>query len=249
MKRFDGKVAIVTGAARGIGAATARLLASDGAQVVLTDVLADEGQALADDLGPSAHFMMHDVRLERDWEDVTAAAVQRFGSLSILVNNAGIVKFGTATHECSEADYRQVIDVNQIGVFLGMRTVVGPMTRSGGGSIVNVSSAAGLVGSPGLLPYVASKWAVTGMTKAAAIDLGPFGIRVNSVHPGVIDTTIYSGLPGEIWTETEKATRTLPIGRAAQASEIAEMIAFVASDAASFSSGAAFTADGGWTAA
>ena len=249
MKQLADKVAIVTGGARGIGAATVRHFVSQGALVIITDILRDEGHELQQELCGATLFVEHDVRSQKSWNNVLHVVKERGLSLTTLVNNAGVVRFGTATHECSEEDYRNVIDINQVGVFLGMRSVVPAMRAAGGGSIVNVSSVAGLVGSPGLLPYVASKWAVTGMTKAAALDLGQFGIRVNSVHPGVVDTPIYRDVPSEIWDETEAATRALASGRAATADEIAKMIAFVASDAASYSTGSAFTADGGWTAA
>ena len=249
MKQLAGKVAIVTGGARGIGAATVRHFVAQGAIVFIADVLRNEGKELERELCGATVFVEHDVRSQKSWDAVLKVVTERGLSLTTLVNNAGVVRFGTATQECSEEDYRDVIDINQLGVFLGMRNVVPAMRAAGGGSIVNVSSVAGLVGSPGLLPYVASKWAVTGMTKAAALDLGQFGIRVNSVHPGVIDTPIYHDLPTEIWTATEAATTGLASGRPATADEIAKMIAFVASDAASYSTGSAFTADGGWTAA
>lgn len=248
MKRFDGKVAVVTGGARGIGAETVRKFVDGGGLVAICDIMVEEGRELERELCGATIFIEHDVRSQKSWDRVVATTKERFGSLSILVNNAGIVRYGAATQDCSERDYRDVIEVNQIGVFLGMRSVVPQMTAAGGGSIVNVSSVAGLVGLPGLLPYVASKFAVTGMTKAAAHDLAPLGIRVHSVHPGAVDTPLFAAAPGNIHAEMISAARGTPSGRMAKPDEIADMIAFIASDACRFSTGAEFVADGGWTA-
>jgi 3alpha(or 20beta)-hydroxysteroid dehydrogenase len=187
MARFDNKVVLVSGGARGQGAAEARLLVAQGAKVVIGDVLDNQGQALAVELGPAASFVRHDVTSEADWARAVEAA-QKLGGLHGLVNNAGIYQ-PAGLMETDDALWQRHIQINQYGCFLGMKAVVPAMERSGGGSIVNISSVAGLKGSPGSFAYAATKWALRGMTKSAAIDLGGRKIRVNSVHPGPIDTS------------------------------------------------------------
>jgi 3alpha(or 20beta)-hydroxysteroid dehydrogenase len=241
MGRVDGRVAIVTGGARGLGAAQARLLADEGASVVVTDVLAERGRALADEIGGRARFVDHDVTDPAGWSDVVRAAEEAFGPVSVLVNNAGILH-EEPLESLDEADYRRVVEVNQVGVFLGMRAVLPSMRRAGGGSIVNISSVAGIVGFPGFLGYVASKWAIRGMTKAAALELAGDGIRVNSVHPGVIDTEMTKGL-----SAADAAVAAQPIPRKGRPEEIARLVCFLASDESSFSTGSEFVADGGLT--
>jgi len=245
MGKLDGRVAIITGGARGQGEAEARLFASEGASVVVTDLLAEQGQKVADDIG--GLFVRHDVTSEDDWAAVVAAAVGRFGTIDVLVNNAGIYRKGTLRNTTLE-EYRLVIDVNQIGVFLGMQAVAATMIEAKRGSIVNISSIAGILGTPQSVAYGASKWAVRGMTKAAALDLGRFGIRVNSIHPGMIDTEMMTVVTDGSESRYEKMERAIPLGRAAGAGEIASVALFLASDDSSYATGAEFVIDGGITA-
>jgi 3alpha(or 20beta)-hydroxysteroid dehydrogenase len=240
--RLEGKVAIITGAARGQGAAEARLFALQGACVVLGDVL-DQGQAVADELGDRATFVHMDVRSEADWAAAVAAA-ERFGPLNVLVNNAAIVHFASIA-ETKLEDYRRVVDVNQIGTFLGIRSVIAPMKAAGGGSIVNVSSIDGLQAKNAIIAYAATKWAIRGMTKVAAIELGHHGIRVNSLHPGGVDTVM--GNPTGL-ENIDEFYRRQPIPRAGRSEEIAKLALFLASDESSYSTGSEFVADGGWSA-
>lgn len=241
MGRLDGKVAIVTGAARGQGAAEARRFAGEGARVVLADVL-DDVKAVADELGDHGHAVTLDVTDEAAWARVVQEVVQTFGRVDVLVNNAAIYRFGTPLVDLTLDAYRQVVEVNQIGVFLGMRAVAPGMTRGGGGSIVNISSLAGLSGQPGAVAYVASKFAVRGMTKVAALELGPAGIRVNSIHPGVIDTPMIAGVVERF------PVRRIPAQRVGVPDDVAELALFLASDESSFCSGAEFVVDGGHSA-
>ncbi|GAB3001743.1 glucose 1-dehydrogenase [Amycolatopsis acidiphila] len=245
MGRLAGKVALLTGAARGQGAAAARRFTEEGAKVVIADVLDDEGKALADELG--ALYQHLDVSSEDDWSAAVDRAVDEFGSLTVLVNNAGILHFSELA-KTTLADYERVIRVNQIGAFLGMRSVVEPMSRAGTGSIVNVSSVEGLAGMPFLVAYTASKFAIRGMTKVAALELGPKGIRVNSVHPGMIDTKMVSDAAGGAEIDTSWVGKKVALGRVGQPVEIANLVVFLASDESSYSTGAEFVADGGATA-
>ena len=247
MGRLDGKVAIVSGAARGQGEAEARLFAAEGAHVVLGDVLDERGQAVADDIGDRARYVHLDVTQEADWSRAVKEAESAFGPVTVLVNNAGILKFAPLA-EMSLADYLAVVDVNQFGCFLGMRAVVPTMQRVGGGSIVNISSINGLVGYPGTMGYTASKFAIRGMTKAAAVELGPFGIRVNSIHPGAVDTEMVrpAGMEGMPSAEEQSAMfAAYPLRRNAQPVEMALVALFLASDRSSYCTGAEFLADGG----
>lgn len=238
MKRLEGKVALITGAARGQGAAAARCFVAEGARVVLGDVL--DCAPVARELGDAAVALTLDVTREEHWLAAVALAESRFGALHVLLNNAGIVRVAPLL-ETSLEDYRAVVEVNQTGCFLGMRIAAPALIRAGGGAIVNVSSTGGLEGVPHSIAYSASKHAVTGMTKTAAIELGRYGIRVNSLHPGGVDTAML-GLSEE---QRANAFAFLPLGRVAGVEEIARVAAFLASDDASYMTGSAVLADGG----
>jgi 3alpha(or 20beta)-hydroxysteroid dehydrogenase len=241
MGALDGKVAIITGAARGQGEAEARLLSANGARVVLTDVLADQGAAVAADLGEGARFVAHDVSSAEGWAEVVGTATEAFGGVDILVNNAAIAPANKLVDTDPDL-FDRVYQVNQLGVFLGMRSVVPPMRAAGGGSIINIASVAGLRGTSTLFAYAASKWAVRGMTKSAALELARHKIRVNAICPGVIDTPILDGNPEGMNDVLVKST---PMRRLGQPSEIAEAVLFLASPASSFATGADFVIDGG----
>ncbi|APB00864.1 3(or 17)-beta-hydroxysteroid dehydrogenase [Nocardia seriolae] len=241
MGRVDSKVVIVTGGARGMGAAFARKLAAEGARVVITDVLTEAGQAVAAEIGDAARFFPLDVTDEAAWNDVVARAEAAFGPISGLVNNAGIVHVDPI-EKLTEADYRKVIDVNQIGVFLGMKVVIGSMRRAGVGSIVNISSTGGLIGCSNILGYVASKWAVRGMSKMAAQEFAADNVRVNSVHPGIVATEMVASSD-----RSANIAANQPIARPASPEELANLVLFLISDDSSYSTGSEFVADGGFT--
>jgi 3alpha(or 20beta)-hydroxysteroid dehydrogenase len=244
---LDGKVAIITGAARGQGAAAARLFVAEGARVVIADVTDDTGKQLAAELGDATYYRHLDVSSEHDWASAVDEAVQAFGGVHVLVNNAGVLHF-SAVEDTALADYERVVRVNQFGCFLGMRAVIPAMTSAGGGSIVNVSSVEGLAGMPYTVAYAASKFAIRGMTKVAALELGPRNIRVNSVHPGMIDTKMVQDAIGGHEVDLSPVTRKLALRRVGRADEIAQLVLFLASDLSSYSTGAEFVADGGSTA-
>lgn len=249
MGKLDGKVAIVTGAARGQGAAEARLFVSQGAKVLLGDVLDEEGALVAKELGDAAAYRRIDVTKEDDWTAAVDEVVERFGSLNILVNNAGIAKFGPLAMTSLE-DYMAVINVNQVGVFLGMKSAVPAMTRSGGGSIINISSVDGMTGMFGVIAYVSSKFAVRGMTKTAALELGPLGIRVNSIHPGGVDTPMIrpADVPAASNMDLTPFFKRVPLGRIGLPEDIAQLASFLASEESSYCTGSEFIIDGGLTA-
>jgi 3alpha(or 20beta)-hydroxysteroid dehydrogenase len=245
MGRLDGKVAIVTGGARGQGAAEATLFREEGAEVVVTDVLRDEGERLAKEIG--ATFIAHDVRAEEEWAEVVRQTVERHGRVDVLVNNAGI--FERASLLDTDLDtYRRIIDVNQVGPFLGMRAVAPVMIEQRRGSIVNISSIAGLQASPGAFAYGASKFALRGMTKSAAIELARHNIRVNSIHPGMIETDMITQVTGGDPERHERFARSVPLHRPADPAEVARLALFLASDESSYCTGAEFVIDGGMTA-
>jgi 3alpha(or 20beta)-hydroxysteroid dehydrogenase len=243
--RLDGKVAFITGGARGQGLEAAKLFVREGARVVLGDLLDAEGKEAAGSIGDEAHFVHLDVTNEEDWTTAMSEAEQRYGDVSVLLNMAGILKFGKIVEQ-PLAEYMSVINVNQVGVFLGMRAVFESMKRAGGGSIINVSSVEGLRGSVGLAAYTASKFAVRGMTKVATGEFGKFGIRVNSIHPGVIDTAMLRAQTGDIDLNAV-FKRGVPLRRAGTPQDVANMALFLASDDSSYCSGAEFVVDGGAT--
>lgn len=239
MSRFDGRVVLITGAARGQGEAEARRFAEEGARVVLTDVLDAEVEAVAASIGDAALALHHDVASESDWATVVAAAVERFGSLDVLVNNAAIHHVVPIERE-TLADFERILAINLTGTFLGIRSVIAPMRAAGGGAIVNISSLAGLQGYAGHAAYSASKCGVIGVTKTAAIELGPSGIRVNSIHPGPIDTAMLPGGAGD-----DRSFREVPLQRVGTVDDVTDLVLFLASADAAYVSGAQVTIDGG----
>jgi 3alpha(or 20beta)-hydroxysteroid dehydrogenase len=243
MGRLDDKVALITGGARGQGAAEAELFASEGASVYITDVLDEVGAATAEQLGGSVTFLHHDVTSEDDWSAVIAAVVEARGRIDVLVNNAGVFQIAGAL-DTSLDDWNRIIAINQTGVFLGIRDVGRTMREQGSGAIVNISSVAGLTGVGVAHAYAASKWAVRGMTKSAAQELTPHGVRVNSVHPGYIDTEMLRALG----RDADQMGKRVPIGRTASADEVANLVLFLASDESSYCSGHEFVIDGAMTA-
>lgn len=238
---LTGKVAIITGAAQGQGAAEARLFADLGARVVLTDVLVDKGRQVAASIGDAARFLHHDVSDEGGWAAAVGTAVSAFGRLDVLVNNAAICKVVPLTEQTADG-FDQMLRVNLLGAFLGVKAVVAPMKAAGGGSIVNISSQAGVQGLAGYTAYGASKWGLRGMSKVAAIELGPLGIRVNTVYPGMIDTPMIAHLDVERGPGGHPGA---PLTRVGTPEEVAEVVAFLASDASSYITGADLTVDGG----
>lgn len=243
MARLQDKVIIITGAAQGMGATHARLCIEAGAKVVLTDIDTEKGQALAAELGNQALFIQHNVTSEDDWTQVIAATQAYFGTINVLVNNAGITQ-SKSILETSLDDYRRILEINQVSVFLGMKAVIPSMQASKQGSIINISSINGLVG--GAIGYTDSKFAVRGMTKAAALECAPFGIRVNSVHPGVIATPMI--MQGDTKTAVEAFAKSIPLRRVAQPEEVSRLVLYLASDDSSYSTGSEFIVDGGLTA-
>lgn len=243
MARLEGKVAIITGAAQGMGAAHAQKFIKEGAKVVLTDLNEEKGQALAAELGENALFIKQNVTSEADWASVVAEAEAAFGPVNVLVNNAGIT-MAKSILQTTEEEYRRIIDINQVSVFLGMKAIIPSMQKAGGGSIVNISSMNGLVA--GAIGYTDTKFAVRGMTKAAAIECAHYGIRVNSVHPGVIATPMI--MQEDTKAAVEAFAQHIPLKRVAESEEVSNMVLFLASDDSSYSTGSEFVVDGGMTA-
>jgi 3alpha(or 20beta)-hydroxysteroid dehydrogenase len=229
-------VALISGGARGIGAADARLLIAEDARVVIGDIRDDEGMALAGELGPAARYVHLDVTSLADWEAAVAVAVSTFGELNVLVNNAGIVN-GSSIQKFDVGQWQRILDVNLTGTFLGMRSSADAIIAAGGGSIINVSSIEGLRGTPWAHGYVATKWAVRGLTKSVAAELAPRGVRVNSIHPGLIRTPMTEGIPDDMIP--------VPLGRSGTPVDVANFVLFLASDESSYATGAEFVMDGG----
>ncbi|MEV5835420.1 glucose 1-dehydrogenase [Nocardia sp. NPDC052112] len=241
MGQMEGKVALITGAARGMGEEHVRQFLDEGARVVFGDVLDEKGQALAAELGPDTYFVHHDVTSEDDWRGVVDSAISLFGKVDILVNNAGINKFATIAEQ-DPNEFRRILDVNLFGYWLGIRTVAPKM--SDGGAIVNISSIEGYAGAAGLAAYAASKFGIRGLTKVAARELGPRNIRVNSVHPGGIVTPMNTEIAPDLDPDVPFVP-TLPIARWGRPVEVSRAVIFLASDDASYCSGTEMLVDGG----
>lgn len=237
MHRFGDRAVLVTGGARGMGAAHVRGFHAEGAQVVIADVLDSDGEALAAELGPRSTYTHLDVSSETQWRDAVAAAAEKFGPIDVLVNNAGVLKYGSIeTH--SVADFRLVLEVNLVGTFLGMQAVLPQMRAAGRGAVVNIASISGLLGMPDGIGYGASKWGVRGLTKGAAVDMAGSGVRINSVHPGFVRTPLTTNT-------ASSAADGQAIARFADPDEITRMVLWLASDEASYCTGADFVVDGG----
>ncbi len=236
MGRVDGKVALISGGARNIGGASARLLVAEGAKVVIGDLLDDEGKALADELGDAARYLHLDVTSEEDWAAAVEFTVAEFGKLDVLFNNAGIFN-GGQLQRYKRSQWQEMLEVNLTGAFLGMKAAADAIIAAGGGSIINTSSIEGLRGTPWAHGYVASKWGLTGLTKSAAMELAPQGVRVNSIHPGRISTPATDQMP--------EGLIPIPLGRPGQPEEVAAFVLFLASDESSFTTGSEFVVDGG----
>jgi 3alpha(or 20beta)-hydroxysteroid dehydrogenase len=243
MGRLDGKVALISGAARGQGEAEARLFRSEGAEVYLTDVLADQGAAVAQEIGGT--FIEHDVTDRAVWETVTKQIVSDHGKIDVLINNAGIFRIAPL-HDTDDALWDLTMAINQTGVFLGMQAVIPHMVEAGSGSVVNISSIAGLRGAGAAFAYSASKWAVRGMTKSAAQTYAGAGVRVNSIHPGIIDTPMAHEFVEAGTLDAVKSR--IPLGAMAEAQDVANLALFLASDESSYCTGSEFIVDGGFTA-
>lgn len=237
MARVANKVVLITGGARGMGAAHAEALVAEGARVVIADILDDTGRAAAGKLGDAAFFVHLDVADPAQWDDAVTATLERFGRIDGLVNNAGIVKLGPLRGS-SLSDWQQVLDVNLTGAYLGMRAVIEPMIAAGGGSIVNVSSVEGLAGSANLHSYVAAKFGLRGITKSAAVELARYNIRVNSIHPGLVHTPLSQGV-------TKEFMAPIPMRRGASPAEIASFVVLLVSDESSYATASEFVVDGG----
>ncbi|MEN0587473.1 glucose 1-dehydrogenase [Kurthia gibsonii] len=243
MARLEGKVAIITGSAQGMGAAHAKKFIEEGAKVVLTDLNEEKGNVFAAELGENAIFVKQNVANEEDWKNVVAKAEETFGPVNVLVNNAGITMAKSIT-DTSVEDYRKIVEINQVSVFLGIKSVVSSMEKAGQGTIVNISSLNGLVG--GAVGYTDTKFAVRGITKAAALELAPKNIRVNSVHPGVIATPMV--VQEDTKAAVEAFSKMIPMGRVAEPEEVSNLVLYLASEESSYSTGSEFIVDGGMSA-
>jgi 3alpha(or 20beta)-hydroxysteroid dehydrogenase len=234
--RLAEKVALVSGGARGMGASHVRRMAAEGARVVFGDILDDQGRALAGELGAAVRYVHLDVTQPDQWAAAVDTAITEFGGLHILVNNAGILNIGTI-EDYALSEWQRILDINLTGVFLGIRAVVAPMKQAGNGSIINISSIEGLAGTIASHGYTASKFAVRGLTKSTALELGPSGIRVNSIHPGLVKTPMSDWIPDDIFQTA--------LGRAADPVEVSNLVVYLASDDSSYSTGSEFVVDGG----
>lgn len=246
MNRLENKVAIITGASRGQGEATARLFAEEGCKVVLTDILTDEGEAVAASIGENARFVRHDVSSESDWANVIETALATFGKIDILINNAAITHY-SAIEDTTVDEFQRMLSINVVSQFIGMRAVLPMMKKARQGAIVNISSVNGLRGTNGMSIYDACKWGVRGMTKSIALEGAPHNVRANSVHPGAINTVMLNPDGAENTAPIAKGLG-IPFGRVGEAHEIAAASLFLASDEASYISGAELAVDGAWTA-
>ncbi|MCX5097140.1 glucose 1-dehydrogenase [Streptomyces sp. NBC_00365] len=247
MNRFHNKTVLITGAAGGMGASHARGFLGEGADVVVTDIREDRGRILVKELGERAHFIRLDVTEEADWAAAVQETESRFGPVSVLVNNAGVLSPSALIEDGDLADWQHVIDVNLTGTYLGIRAVVPSLRRAGGGAIVNIASTSGHVGTALISPYVASKWGVRGLTRTAAIELGRDGIRVNSINPGVVNTPLITEPlhPGAAPVSDYYSPEPFAIKRLADPQDITNLLLFLASDEASFVTGSEYVADGG----
>lgn len=243
MTRLLDKVAVVTGGARGMGESHVRRFVEEGAKVVFTDINEEVGEKLAAELGDNALFVKHDVTDEAGWQEVVEKTEAAFGPVNVLVNNAGI-SMSKSIADMSVEEYKKIIDINQVSVFIGIKAVLPSMQKAEGGSIVNISSMNGIVG--GAVGYTDSKFAVRGLTKAAALQVGHLGIRVNSVHPGVIETPMVT--EGDAVEQIKEFAKHIPMRRMAQSEEVTNMVLFLASEDSSYSTGSEFIIDGGLTA-
>lgn len=241
--RVAGKVAIVTGAARGMGAATARLFAAEGANVVLADILGAAGEAVAREIGSSAFFQHHDVGDDDSWAHLVRTTVERFGRIDVLINNAGILNIQRLL-DTSKRDFEKTLAVNLVGVFLGIKAVAPHMAQLGRGAIVNISSISGMTGQAGAGAYAASKWGVRGLTRVAALELGHSGVRVNAIYPGGTRTEM--GAPRHIAVEDlNRFYASIPLRRIGEPEDIARACLYLASDESSYVTGAELVVDGG----
>jgi 3alpha(or 20beta)-hydroxysteroid dehydrogenase len=236
MGRVEGKVVLISGGARNIGGASARLLVAEGAKVVIGDLLDDEGKALAEELGDAARYVHLDVTSEDDWKAAVDYTVAEFGKLDVLFNNAGIFN-GGQLQRYKTSQWQEMLDVNLTGAFLGARAAADALIAAGGGSIINTSSIEGLRGTPWAHGYVASKWGLRGLTKSLAMELAPHGIRVNSLHPGRISTPATDAMPEDLIP--------IPLGRPGKPDEVGHFVVFLASDESAFTTGSEFVMDGG----
>lgn len=243
MGKLENKIAIVTGAAQGMGESHARTMLKEGAKVVITDLNSTKGEALAEELGENVLFVKQDVTKEEDWKKVISETESTFGPINILVNNAGI-SFNKTFEECTLDDYMKIVNINQVSVFLGMKYVQPSMAKANGGTIINISSMNGIVG--GAVGYTDTKFAVRGITKAGAIEFSKDNIRVNSIHPGVVETPMVT--EGDSYEIIKEYAKTIPLGRMAKPQDISDLVLFLASDDSRYSTGSEFIVDGGITA-
>lgn len=242
MGKLENKVALITGAAQGMGASHVRMFIEEGAKVVITDINLEAAQKLADELGDNALALKLDVSKADNWKEVLETTEEKFGPVTVLVNNAGVGIF-KLLEDLTEADFRLTFEIDELGVFLGMKAVVPYMKKAGVGSIVNISSVDGLVSAPTAIAYSASKHAVTGMTKGAAAELGQYNIRVNSVHPGVIESPMAE--QGDVAEIIKKLEQDIPLRRRARVEEVSNLVIYLASEDSSYSTGSQFVVDGG----